>query len=695
MRVFLAAWLGIGTAMSCLAQSPPTQPAEPLPKLPSVNVTQVDSSVSPCENFYQYTCGKLDAANPIPPDESAWGSFNKLAEWNRIVLRQILEKNVAAGAARTPNEQKIGDFYGACMEQASSKANNLNAIEPLLAEIQAMHSKADIPAILAAIHSSFGRAWIGGDNQTEVPLFGFGPTPDANDVSRVVGGVDQGGLGMPGRTYYLDDNPALKGPRDRYQALIVSLLTLDGEGAEAASQDATTIMRLETNMARAQMDNVTRRDPNKVNNRYTLSQLKALTPAFDWDAYFKRIGAPAAPLYEVTAPQFFQLLNEQLTSQDLATWKLYLRWQLLFRSAQVIGNTWRDTYFAYSSALSGQLKQPPDWRRCATAVDAYLGEALGQVYVSQVFPPDSKVRVEKMVVDIESAMGRDLDAVTWMQPATKRAAHLKLAAVINKVGFPDKWIDYSLLQITPESFPLNVERATAFEFKRQLAFIGKPLDRTQWFMTPPTVDAYEDAQTNTINFPAGILQPVFFDPNADDVINYGAVGVVIGHELTHDFDDQGRKFDLNGNLRDWWSQQDAKEYETRGACIANEYTGPVPGVPGVQQNGKLTQGEDTGDNGGIHLALSALSEDLKRQGKTLEDKDKEGISNLQRFFLAYGNLWCSQTRPAAARTRVLTNPHSMPQLRVNNVVSNMPEFKQAFGCKEGQPMVHAPQCRVW
>jgi putative endopeptidase len=501
MREF-AACLVVATVTCCGAQT--------LIRLPSVDVTAVDSSVSPCDNFYQYACGKLDAANPIPPDQAAWGSFNKLAEWNRTVLRQLLEASEAPGTARTPNEQKVGDLYGSCMEQASSKADDLKAIEPLQGKIEAIRSR-----------------------------------------------------------------------------------------------------------------------------------------------------------------------------------------QLLFHAAPEIGNAWRDTYFAYSSALFGQLQQPPDWRRCATTVDTYLGEALGQVYVAKVFPPESKVRVQAIIKGIEAAMDRDIDAVTWMQPATKREAHLKLAAVLNKVGYPDKWIDYTGLQITRASYPLNVERATAFESKRQLAFIGKPLDRTQWFMTPPTVNAYEDPQTNTINFPAGILQPVFFDPKADDVINYGTLGAVVGHELTHDFDDQGRKFDVKGNLRDWWSAEDAKEYDARGSCIASEYTGPVPGIPGVQQNGRLTQGEDTGDNGGIHLTLSALSEDLKSQGKSLDDKDKDGLTNLQRFFLAYGNLWCSQTRLEAARTRVLTNPHSMPVLRVNNVISNMPEFQQAFACKTGQPMVHAPQCRVW
>jgi putative endopeptidase len=693
MKPHLAVCLAFAPALSCLSQSAQTKPVVSPPQ--SIDVTLVDSSISPCDNFYQYTCSKLKSQNPIPPDQAAWGAFEKLREWNRTVLRQILETNESMGVARTPNEQKIGDFYAACMEQASSQANNLPAIEPLLSQIESMHSKGDIPMILATIHKSFARAWDQRDNQTDTPMFGFGPTPDANDASQVVGGVDQGGLGMPSRDYYLSDRPALKGPREHYQALIVSLLKLDGASTETATQEAATIMRMETVLAQAQMDNITRRDPTKVNNRYTLTQLQALTPAFHWDSYFQSVGASATALYEVSAPEFFRGLNKLLVSEDLTTWKLYLHWQLLFQSARVLGNQWRDAYFAYSSSLSGQLRQPPDWRRCAIEVDANLGDALGQVYVSQVFPAGSKDRVEKMVQNIEAAMDRDIDAVPWMQPVTKREAHLKLAAVINKIGYPDKWIDYSSLTITRESYPLNVERATAFEMRRQLAFIGKPLDRKQWLMTPPTVNAYEDPQTNTINFPAGILQPVFFDPSADDVINYGSAGVVIGHELTHDFDDQGRKFDVKGNLRDWWTAEDAKQYEGRSSCIADEYTGPVPDVPGVQQNGRLTLGEDTADNGGIRLSLSALNADLKSQGKTLEDRDKDGLTNLQRFFIAYSNLWCLQTRPEAARTTVLTNPHSMPELRVNNVVSNMPEFQQAFGCKAGQPMVHTNQCRVW
>ncbi len=693
MKVCSAAFLVAAWFVCCSAQS--QEAVETTVQLQHTDVTHVDTSADPCDNFYQHVCGKLIAENPIPPDQVFWGPAGQLDIWNRQILRQILEKNQAANPARTPNEQKIGDFYASCMNQASSKTNELSAIQPLLDRIAALHDKHEIAAALAAIHSSFGRSWEEGDNQSNTALFGYGPEADYNDVSRVVAGLDQGGLGLPGRDFYLKTDDDSKAIRDKYVTLIRAELKLAGENDADAAHDASTILRLETAMAQAHMDNISRRDPNKMNNRYTLAQVKQLAPAFDWDTYLHGISAPAAPLYEVTAPDYFRAMNKLIEAEDLSTWKTYLRWQLLRTGSRALGNSWRDTQFAFDSALLGQRQQDPDWRRCANATDRYLGEALGQVYVAQVFPPESKARAKKMVNDIESAMGRDIDTVTWMQPATKREAHLKLAAVVDKIGYPDKWIDYSSLTIERDSYAANVMRATAFEMKRQLAFVGHPLDRTQWFMTPPTVDAYEDPQTNTINFPAGILQPVYFDPTLDDVMNYGAEGAVVGHELTHDFDDQGRKFDVKGNLRDWWTAEDARQYDERGACVAKEYTGPVPGIPGVEQNGKLTQGEDTADNGGIYLALSALAEDLKQQGKTLDDKDAHGLTNLQRFFIAYAGSWCDQIRPEAARTLILTNPHSVPLLRVNNVVSNMPEFQKAFGCKAGQPMVHATQCRVW
>jgi endothelin-converting enzyme/putative endopeptidase len=696
LNIFLAAAFAVCAAAPCAsAQSTQSQSDSKLPQLQHIDVGQVDSSVSPCVNFHAYVCNKTFAANPIPPDQVSWGSGAILRQWNTAVLRQILEQYQAPDSSRSPNEQKVGDFYATCMTQASSSANDVSAIQPLLARIDAMRGKSEIPAVLAAIHSAFGRAWESGDNQTDAALFGYGPTPDFNDVSQVVAGVDQGGLGMPGRDFYLGSDAQMKAIRDQYQTLLVSLLKLSGIGEADAARDASTVIRIETTLAQAQMDNITRRDPDKINNRYTLAQLDALTPDFDWSSYFRGLGAPAVPLYEVSAPDFFRALDKLLMSEDLGAWKIYLRAHLLINSASTLGNTWRDANFAFYKNLTGQKQQPPNWRRCTTATDAYLGEALGQVYVAKAFPPESKARAEKMVRNIEAAMKRDIENVTWMQPATKQEALLKLAAVMDKIGYPDHWIDYSSLMITRDSYPANVERATAFELKRQLSFTGKPLDRTQWQMTPPTVNAYEDPQTNTINFPAGILQPPFFDPTKDDVINYGAAGAIIGHELTHDFDDQGRKFDIKGNLRDWWTPEDAKQYETRGACIATEYSGPVPGISGVTQNGKLTQGEDTADNGGLYLALSALREDLKEQGKSLEDKDASGLTNLQRFFIAFGNAWCSQVRPEAARTQVLTNPHSVPELRTNNVVGNMPEFDQAFSCKAGQPEVHATQCRVW
>jgi len=690
MRLILpaTALLTFSFVSTCTAQSGPS-----LPKLPQVDFTYVDSSISPCSDFYQYVCGKRNAADPIPPDLSWWGPFEELEDWNRQVLRQILERNAIPNHNRTLNEQKIGDFYASCMNQPSK--GELSVLRPILDRISAMKDKREIATTLALLHSSFGRAWEATDNQTNVALIGYGPGADYNDVSRVVAGVDQAGLGLPGRDFYLKNDDDSQKIRKQYLAFIVALMMLGGESDAEANRDATTVVRIETLMAHAQMDNVTRRDPSKVNNRYTPAQLKELTPAFDWDAYLRGMNAPAVPLYEVSAPEYFRALNKLLLDEDLATWKVYLRFHAFKSVADFMGKDWRDASFGLERELTGVKQQQPDWRRCTLAVDHYMGEALGQVYVDQVFPADSKARALKMIKDIETAMGQDMDSISWMQPSTKREAHLKLAALIEKIGYPDKWIDYSSLSISRDSFLTNVEHASAFELRRQLAFIGHPLDRQQWFMTPPTTDAYEDSQTNTINFPAGMLQPPFFDARMDDVVNYGAEGVIMGHELTHDFDDQGRKFDAKGNLRDWWTSEDQKQYEERGSCVVEEYTGPVPSLPGIVKDGKLTQGEDTADNGGIYLALAALSADLRRQGKSLDDKDSNGLTNLQRFFISFATGTCDQIRPEALRTLVLTNPHSAPWLRVNNVVGNMPEFQKAFGCKSGDPEVHATRCRVW
>ena len=666
-----------------------------LPKLEHIDVTLVDTKGDPCANFYQYACGKLNESSPIPPDQIAWGAGGKLQEWNRTVLRRILEQAEVPSASRTPNQQKIGDFFASCMEQKTDGAAALSPFAPLLKRIDGMSNKSELAAVLAEMHRSIGTAWEGNDNQTAAPIFGFGPTPDYNDVSRVVASLDQGGLGLPSRDFYLREDARSKEIRAAYQAFVAKTLAMSGVSESQAKQGGAAVMAFETALAKAQMDNIARRDPAKTNNRLTLEQVKALTPSFGWDTYLKGVDAPAVPLYEVSSPDFFRALETELKTVDLPVWKVYLRWWLLHQATPVLGPSWRQANFDFTKMMSGAKALPPDWRRCTGAVDHYLGEALGQVYVAQVFPPESKARAKKLVADIEAAMQRDIQSVGWMEPKTKQEAERKLAAIVDKIGYPDRWRDYGSLRVTRESFPGNVEEATRFEARRQMQKIGKPLDRLEWVMTPPTVDAYEDPQTNTINFPAGILQPIYFDPTEDDVINYGSEGAVVGHELTHGFDDQGRKFDEKGNLRDWWTASDTKNYDERGSCVAKEYTGPVPGVADVQQDGRLTQGEDTADNGGLYLALSALEADLKGQGKTIEDKDAHGLTNMQRFFLAYGNSWCETIRPEAMRTYLISNPHSMPELRVNNVVSNMPEFKAAFGCKTGQPMVHATQCRVW
>jgi putative endopeptidase len=440
---------------------------------------------------------------------------------------------------------------------------------------------------------------------------------------------------------------------------------------------------------------VKRRDPKNLDNEMSLEDVKKLAPSFDWARYLQALHAPASPKYIVTSPEFFRGLEQLLQSESLDHWKAYLKAQLLNRlEPQMSDDFVNESFSFYSQVLFGAKQLEPLWRRCVEVENRDIGEALGQAYAARYFPPESKDRVLKLVKDVEAALNRDFDDIDWMSPETRKYAHIKLAAQIDKIGYPDHWRDYSALQIDPENHLANVERASAFELDRQLRKIGKPLDRTEWGMTPPTVNAYEDSQNNTINFPAGILQPPFFDPTKDDSVNYASTGAVIGHETTHGFDDQGRKFDANGNLRDWWTPADAKAFDQRGDCIADEYSEYIPEA-GVKQNGRLTQGENTADNGGIRLALSALAADLKQQGKTLDTKGDDGLTETQRFFLSYANIWCSNLTPETMRTLILTDPHPLDKYRVNNVVSNMPQFAKAFGCHPGQAMVREKACRVW
>jgi len=667
------------------------------PKLERFDPDLADRSLDPCNDFYKYACSKWLAANPIPADQVYWSTGSGLRLWNENLLRETLEAAAANDPKRDVVHQKIGDYWTACMDESGIEAAGLKPLQPELARIAALKSKKEITLEIVRLHQLFPGAWEQGDNQSNSPLFGFTGGQDYDDASQVVAQIDQAGLSLPSRDYYLKTDEKSKELLAKYRTHVEKMFALAGEPETQATADAGIIVELETALAQAQMDNVKRRDPKNINNKMSLEQVQALTPSIDWNEYLKAVKAPASSHYIVTSPDFFRAEEKLIEDRPLADWQTYMRWQVIHRGAPYMTKALVDENFDFfARTLTGAEQQQPRWRRCVRAADRDLGEALGQAYVDRAFPPESKERTIQMVHAIETALGSDIESLSWMSPATKEQAIVKLKGIEDKIGYPSHWRDYSRVKITRDSYLDNVSQASSFEFERWIAKIGKPVDRSEWLMTPPTINAYYDPQLNTINFPAGILQPPFFDPTKDDAVNYGATGMVIGHEIIHGFDDQGRKFDAHGNLHDWWTAEDAKQYDERGKCISDEYTQDVPEAgEGVKQNGLLTQGEDTADNGGIHLALNALEASLKQQGKSLDDKGPDGWTNRQRFFLSFAYSWCANVRPQIARLIVTTDPHSLPIFRIDNVVSNMPEFEQAFGCKAGQRMVRANACRVW
>ncbi len=680
-------------AIPALAQS---DAASETPKLQRFDPQQPDRALDPCQDFYKFSCQKWFSANPIPADQVVWGTGSGLNIWNLNVSRETMEL-AAKKSDRSQVEQQVGDYWSACMDEKGIDAAALRDLAPELKRIAAIENKASLVDEVAHMHQLLPAAWAADGNQTAAPLFGFGSSQDLDDASLVILSIDQGGLALPSRDFYIKDDARSVEIRNKYQAHLRKMFELSGESKEAAAKDAEIVLSVETALAKPQMDNVSRRDPKKLNNKFSLDQLQALTPNLNWKRYLELVGAPTPHHYIVSSPDFFKALNQLLAEHPLEHWKTYLRWYLLHQSAPYLSAAIVEENFNfYGHTLAGTEKMQPRWRRCVRAADRDLGEVLGQAYVARAFPPESKQRVVDLVHDIEGALTEDIKSLDWMSTKTKEEAAKKLQGIEDKIGYPNQWRDYSSLKINKESYLNNVHASTAFEFKRQLDKVGKPVDRAEWGMTPPTINAYYDPQLNTINFPAGILQPPYFDKQYDAAVNYGGIGAVIGHEIIHGFDDEGRQFDASGNLRDWWSAEDSKAYDERGKCIATEYTQEIPEAgPGVKQNGLLTQGEDTADNGGTHLALMALEAALKKEGKTLDDKGEDGWTNRQRFFLSYGNSWCEQMRPEALRTMVLTNPHTYPKYRVNNTVANMPEFQQAFGCKKGQPMAHNNACHVW
>jgi putative endopeptidase len=655
---------------------------------PAFDTASIDTKANPCDDFYKFACGNFAALHPIPADQNGVDQFYQIYNVNTQELNGILEKYAANTPSRTANEQKIGDYYAACLNTDLINQKGLAPIQPLLDEIDKV--------------SHPGLAYLAGELQRigVNAFFSFGQQQDFKDSTKQVAVVDQGGLGLPERDYYTRTGEKDKQIRDEYVTHIARMLTYLGETPEKAATDAKNILAFETKLAEASMTNTQRRDPEAVYHPQSLATFEATIKPVPFGQFLEAIHSPQIDSLINSNPAFFPAMVEAVKAADMETLRAYLRYQLVTTYAAKLPNQIDDENFHfYATVLEGQPTQRPRWKRCSTAVDGALGEALGQVYVQQYFAGDSKEKMLVMVHDIEAAMDKDLDTLEWMSPETRVRAKQKLHAIADKIGYPDHWRDYTRLTIAPDDYFGNAQRSLAFENDRQLNKIGQPVDKLEWSMTPPTVNAYYDSSMNNINFPAGILQPAFYDPNADIAVNYGHIGAIIGHELTHGFDDEGRKFDFSGNLNNWWTPEDLKNFESRTSCIVKQY-GSFTAVDDpkpenrVMVNGQLTLGEDTADNGGLVLAYMAFLARAKRDNFDLSKK-VDGYNGQQRFYIAFAQNWCENSRPEAIRAQVLSDPHAPDHFRANGAIVNQPGFAAAFSCKKGSAMVPATNCRVW
>ncbi len=661
-----------------VAQS--AKPLQAMPYSPSLDLSSLDRSVEPCEDFYKFSCGGWQKNNPIPADQATWSVYAKLGNENQQFLWGILEADAKA-ANRTPNQQKIGDYFAACMNTSAIDALGVEPVKPELAMIDALNKRAELIAALPHLQHDYPGSF----------FFGARTGQDAIDSSTIIVELGAGGLGLPDRDYYLKSDAKSIAMRKQYVAYIQKLFMMIGESPDQANADAGETLKVETLLAQATLTRVQRGDPHQTYHMQTIAELAQIAPSIDWPNYFKVQGAPDVARLNVSQPEFIHAVQSELATEDVRVLKAYLRFHALTAAAPYLAHPYEQANFDFfSTTLRGVPVMPARWKTCTRAVDRSLGEALGQEFVRRTFSADTKAKTQRMTEQIETAMQHEIENLDWMSPATKAEALRKLHAIRNKIGYPDKWRDYSALEVKPDDYFGNVTRSYRFELARNWNKLGKPVDRDEWGMTPPTVNAYFSPQMNDINFPAGVLQPPLYDPKEDDAPNYGNTGATIGHELTHGFDDEGRQFDASGNLRDWWTPADAKGFEDRINCDRDQYAGFTI-VDDIHINSKLTSGEDVADLGGTLLAYIAW----KKQTEGEKLKPIDGFTPDQRFFIGMAQWACENDRPENLRVSAVTNPHSPGFARINGVVSNMPEFQKAFGCKAGQPMVHAPACRVW
>ena len=677
-------FVAVGLSITGVVGDPSTRAALKNPL--AFDVSSLDRSADACTNFYEFACGGWRKANPIPGDQTRWGRFNQLADRNRDVLHEILEGARDAKGKRTPIEAKVGDYYEACMDEAGIEALGAKPLAPVLADIDKVAGKADFFRLL------------GEHEANALPtLFGFGGAPDLHDSKMTIANVGQGGIGLPDRDDYLKDDAKSKEKRAKYVEHMARMLVLAGATAEQAAKDADTVMAIETNLAKAYLDRVSMRDPKNRDNPMSLDDLRKLAPAFDFDTYFKAARAPVFTKVNVASKPYFEKSNALIDTTPIGDWRTYMRWHAIRSAAPYLGKAFVAEDFAFNRAyLTGAREMEPRWKRCSSATDRALGEALGRIYVEKTFGKDGKARMKVMIDALTEALREDIEELPWMTAETKKKALTKLAAFSrNKVGYPDVWKDYTSVVVKRDDYLGNSRRARMFEDRRNLERIGKDTDKTQWGMTPPTVNAYYSPNNNEIVFPAGILQPPFFDRDMDDAINFGGIGVVIGHEYTHGFDDQGSKFGPDGNLENWWTPDDLKAFNERTDCVAKQYDGYValPDAKNgdVHLNGRLTLGENTADNGGLHVAYNALQKTLAGKPRNLID----GFTEEQRFFLGFANVWCQNSTEASSRQLAQTDPHSPGEFRTIGAVSNSAEFAKAFGCKPPSPMIRENACRVW